>query len=243
MTTQQKILDQYKELRGDFLDGDDQIKQDFFNDLVQYRYIKHIENYKNKKVLEIGCNKGYLLKTLQENGFNSLYGIDLSQSDLDIAQKRTSLNTLKKEDLFIELKENKFDVIISKDVMEHVIKEKQEEFVKSVYQALNEGGGGVAIIQVPNMDWLMSNHERYMDFTHEVGYTRESFGDVFRLYFKDVSVLPASYVFTNSLKRKIIFGFIRPLVLKVIRFILKIVGEGASDVWFEHREIMVVAKK
>lgn len=140
MTTQQKILDQYKELRGDFLDGDDQIKQDFFNDLVQYRYIKHIENYKNKKVLEIGCNKGYLLKTLQENGFNSLYGIDLSQSDLDIAQKRTSLNTLKKEDLFIELKENKFDVIISKDVMEHVIKEKQEEFVKSVYQALNEGG-------------------------------------------------------------------------------------------------------
>lgn len=241
MTTQQKILDQYKELRGDFLDGEDQIKQDFFNDLVQYRYIKHIENYKNKKVLEIGCNKGYLLKTLQENGFNNLYGIDLSQSDLDIAQKRTSLNTLKKEDLFIELKENKFDVIISKDVMEHVIKEKQEEFVKSVYQALNEGG--VAIIQVPNMDWLMSNHERYMDFTHEVGYTRESFGDVFRLYFKDVSVLPASYVFTNSLKRKIIFGFIRPLVLKVIRFILKIVGEGASDVWFEHREIMVVAKK
>jgi hypothetical protein len=93
------------------------------------------------------------------------------------------------------------------------------------------------------MDWLMSNHERYMDFTHEVGYTRESFGDVFRLYFKDVSALPASYVFTNSLKKKIIFGFIRPLVLKVIRFILKIVGEGASDVWFEHREIMVVAKK
>jgi 2-polyprenyl-3-methyl-5-hydroxy-6-metoxy-1,4-benzoquinol methylase len=141
MTTQQKILDQYKEIRGDFLDGEDQIKQGFFNDLVQYRYIKHIGNYKNKKVLEIGCNKGFLLKTLQENGFNNLNGIDLSQSDLDIAQKRTSLDTLKKEDLFIELKENKFDVIISKDVMEHVVKEKQEEFVKSVHQALNEGGG------------------------------------------------------------------------------------------------------
>ena len=49
---------------------------------------------------------------------------------------------------------------------------------------------GVAIIQVPNMDWILSNHERYMDFTHEIGYTRESLADIFRLYFMKVDVYP-----------------------------------------------------
>ena len=33
---------------------------------------------------------------------------------------------------------------------------------------------GMAIIDVPNMDWILGQHERYMDFTHEVGFTRES---------------------------------------------------------------------
>ena len=32
-------------------------------------------------------------------------------------------------------------------------------------------------------------------------------------------------------------------MIKCIRFALRILGEGAGDVWFEHREIMVVAKK
>ncbi len=89
----------------------------------------------------------------------------------------------------------------------------------------------------------MSNHERYMDFTHEMGYTRESLGDIFRLYFTKVEVMPASYVFTNTLKKKVIFGFGRSIILKIIRFILKFLGEGAADVWFEHREIMVILKK
>jgi len=241
ITTQQKIFNQYKELRGDYLDGDDKAREEFFDNLVRYRYLEHIKDFKDKRILEIGCNKGYMLKALQKYGFKDLHGIDLSQSDLDIAQKRTSLKTLKKQDLFVELKENKYDIIISKDVMEHIAKEKQEEFVRSIYHALNEGG--VAIIQVPNMDWLMSNHERYMDFTHEIGYTRESLGDIFRMYFTNVQVLPASYIFTDNIKRKILFGLIRPIILKLIKLVLKIIGEGLDSVWFEHREIMVVVRK
>jgi len=89
----------------------------------------------------------------------------------------------------------------------------------------------------------MSNHERYMDFTHEIGYTRESLGDIFRMYFTNVQVLPASYIFTDNIKRKILFGLIRPIILKLIKLVLKIIGEGLDSVWFEHREIMVVVRK
>ena len=241
MTTQEKILDRYKEIRGDFIDTkDEKLRQEFFDNLLKYNYLKHINPYINGKILEIGCNKGYMLKALQGLGFKNLYGIDLSNSDLSIAKNRTELDTLKQENAFDNLKYNKYDLILCKDVMEHIQKDRQEEFVKEIYNSLNIGG--TAIIQVPNMDWIMSNHERYMDFTHEVGYTRESLADIFRLYFAKVEVLPASYIFKNS-KKKIVVSLVRSIMIKCIRFALRILGEGASDVWFEHREIMVVAKK
>lgn len=142
MTTQEKILDNYDEIRGAFLDSGDKQKQIFFNMLAKFSYHEFIKQYKDKKVLEIGCNKGYLLKALQDLGFRDLYGIDLCEDDLKKARKRTGLNTLKKEDLFMHLQDNKYDLIICKDVMEHIQKDKQEKFVACLYNALNENGGG-----------------------------------------------------------------------------------------------------
>jgi hypothetical protein len=48
--------------------------------------------------------------------------------------------------------------------------------------------GGIVVIDVPNMDWLFAFHERYMDFTHEVGFTKESLLQVMREVFDDVSI-------------------------------------------------------
>lgn len=241
MNTQGKILKKYKSIRGDFLDVEDNARQIFFENLLDYRYLTLVGDYKDKKVIEIGCNKGFLLKALQNKGFSNLSGIDLCQEDLELARKRTSLKTLENEDLFNILAKNRYDLIISKDVMEHIAKERQEEFVELIFKSLNDGG--MALIQVPNMDWLMSNHERYMDFTHEVGYTRESLADLFRIYFRKVSVLPVSYIFLNSKKNKFLGAVVRPILLKAFRLFLKILGEGAHEVWFEHREIMAVVKK
>ncbi|MEO0224813.1 MAG: class I SAM-dependent methyltransferase [candidate division WOR-3 bacterium] len=241
MNTQKRIFELYKEIHSDILDKDDKSKQKFFNNLVKYIYLKHLEDFKEKKILEIGCNKGYFLKALKDNGFRNLYGIDLSAGSIKIAKEKTGISTLYCEDLFDHLSKNKYDVIIAKDVMEHIPKDKQENFVSLLFNSLNEDGK--AIIQVPNMDWIMSNHERYMDFTHEIGYTRESLGEIFRLYFKNIKILPVSYVFPSNLKAKIIYGLIRPLFINFLRLIFKIIGEGAENVWFECREIMVIAEK
>jgi|YNPMSStandDraft_2_1061718.scaffolds.fasta_scaffold01478_1 SAM-dependent methyltransferase len=242
-STQEKIFAYYKEIRGDFLDVDDERIQHFFCNLLKFRYLQHIEAFRQARLLEIGCNKGYMLHALEKFGFTDLTGIDLSEGDLTIARGRTKISRIIRQDLFEHLSTNCYDVILCKDVMEHIDKSKQEKFVKSIYNSLNPGG--VAIIQVPNMDWFMSNHERYMDFTHEIGYTRESLGDIFRLYFpyKHVNIYPVSYIFQDNLKRKVIFGFIRPVFIKILRFLFKLLGEGANDTWFEYREIMVVVKK
>jgi SAM-dependent methyltransferase len=242
-STQEKIFARYKEVRGDFLDGNEELGQYFFSNLLKFRYLQHIETFRHARLLEIGCNKGYMLHALEQVGFTDLTGIDLSEGDLAIARGRTKKSRLMRQDLFEHLSTNRYDVILCKDVMEHIGKPTQEQFVKSIYNSLNVGG--VAIIQVPNMDWFMSNHERYMDFTHEIGYTRESLGDIFRLYFpyNQVKVYPVSYIFQDNFKRRVIFGFFRSLFIKILRFLFKLLGEGASDTWFEYREIMVVVKK
>ncbi|SHJ53161.1 class I SAM-dependent methyltransferase [Propionispora hippei] len=242
MKTQDKIFKSYKTIRSDFLYENKDQQNNFIEDLFKTHYLPHISHKREGGILEIGCNRGYMLSALRKYGFTNVKGIDLSLEDIKMAKDMGFC--AESTNVFDYLDgHRKYDVIISKDVMEHIPKDKQEEFVKRVYDALQPGG--VALVQVPNMDWIFSNHERYMDFTHEIGYTRESLADIYRLYFdsRDVEVVPASYIFISTLKQKIAFGFIRPLLVKIVKFFLRILGEGAYDVWFEHREILAIVRK
>ena len=123
---------------------------------------------KDANILEIGCNEGTMLGVLFDNGYRNLTGIDLSPDDLDIARRNLPQDIkLEYADAFEYLsnKENVYDVIISKAVFEHINKENVIELIKICKRALV--GGGVLVIDVPNMDWLLASHEWYMDFTHE----------------------------------------------------------------------------
>lgn len=129
--------------------------------------------------------------------------------------------------------------IVGKDILEHVEKDKLDGLLSLIHKALKSGG--VAILQVPNMDWIMAQHERYMDLTHEVGFTRESFGEILRLYFRDVTIYPVKYEFPQSLKAKMVMSLAKPVLVRLTRLLLTILGEGAC--WFEYREILGVARK
>lgn len=124
-------------------------------------------------VLEIGCNAGYMLKQMAVvDGFKNLIGIDLSPDDLEIA-KNTLPRNVKLECMdafeFLKGKDSVYDLIFSKAVFEHIEKCRVMELIELCKKALKPGG--VLIIEVPNMDWIHAPHERYMDFTHEVGFT------------------------------------------------------------------------
>ena len=133
-------------------------------------------------------------------------------------------------------KENRYDLIISKAVLEHILKSDINKFLTFIHKSLKNQGR--VIIYVPNMDWIMSQHERYMDLTHEVGFTRESLGELLRLYFNDVNISPFYYGSPFSVKSKIAFKVMKPMLIKLTRLWLKILGEGAGDCWFEYRAIV-----
>ena len=220
----------------------------FMSYIFHQQYSGFMKNIRGgvSSVLEIGCYKGLMAKAVLEDYPEAHYtGVDLSPHDIAFARKHNPdpRAEFRCDDAFRTMAEKQYDVIIAKAVMEHIRKEDQKTFVQAIYNGLRPGG--MAIVSVPNMDWLFASHERYMDFTHEMGYTRESLFDIFRLSFGpgNVEVVPGKGVFPHSLKSEFALRYVRPWVIRAIRFCLKFLGEYASDVWFEYRSIVAVAVK
>lgn len=107
---------------------------------------------------------------------------------------------------YLSTNTKKFDIIYSRAMMEHIEKNRILEFLELVNNSLIEGG--IALIEVPNMDWIWASHERYMDFTHEVGFTKESLRQIMRNFFDDVNI-----EYTNDSKR---FHKVRILLARLI---------------------------
>jgi hypothetical protein len=99
----------------------------------------------------------------------------------------------------------------------------------------------MVVLDVPNMDWVLSNHERYMDLTHHVGYTRESLSQMLRLYFDSVEV-QGSLEPVESTFSWVRVLLVKPLVVRLLRFFFRIMGEGAANILFESRGIVGVGK-
>jgi len=169
--------------------------------------------------------------------------VDLSPENVEFARKYVGIDNIYCADSFeyLQRKECIYDCIIGKDIFEHIEKARLDELLGLIKISLKTGGK--IILQVPNMDWIMAQHERYMDLTHEIGFTKESLGEIFRLYFDDVAIYPVIYEFPKSFESKLRIRLLKPVAVKLIRFLFKILGEGASNTWFEHREIMGIAKK
>jgi 2-polyprenyl-3-methyl-5-hydroxy-6-metoxy-1,4-benzoquinol methylase len=235
-----KLFDNYSS-RTNNLDSSYHEKYIWFNTYFKNFYKPFISTSidKNLNILDIGCNRGYLLKVLKDNGYENLVGIDLSNDDLEHAKKLELNCPILNVDAFDYLEENKlkFDVIIIKAVLEHIPKDKVGKLIQLMYESLTNEG--VLIIDVPNMDWLFASHERYMDFTHEVGFTKESIEQVLRLHFDKYKITTGDNIFhTNTLSR------IRTKIAR--KFIQKVLGwadpEGVSNpIW--NRSLIAVGFK
>jgi 2-polyprenyl-3-methyl-5-hydroxy-6-metoxy-1,4-benzoquinol methylase len=228
--------------RTEQLDASPEAKQRWFDALAAGTYLTHLGPPESCRVLEIGCNRGYLLRALQRFGFRHLTGIDLSPEDLREARKLTGLETLYAEEAtrFLEQRPSVYDAVIFKAVLEHVPRDRADALLGAVGGSLTTDG--VALCEVPNMDWYAASHERYMDITHETGYTRESLRQLFELFFEGVEVErvvdPAHAALASSGRR-----LARKVVLSVARRLMSFIGEDAATFWFDCRSILAVARR
>lgn len=101
-------------------------------------------------ILDVGCSAGYLGEYLVAQG-HRVTGIDITQEAVDSAQKfLTDAHCMKVEEYFDKYPNNKFDVIIFGDVLEHVTN--AEEVLRMSATALKPNGKVIA--SIPNVGHL-----------------------------------------------------------------------------------------
>ena len=121
-----------------------------FQNVVEKKY-----KIKNKRILEIGSNDGYLLSKFQRN--NDVLGIDSSATMLKIAKNKNipSIKKVfdKKTSIQIEKKYGKFDIIIANHVLNHA--DDDLSFLVGCVNLLDKNS--IIIIEVPYWGYQVKN--------------------------------------------------------------------------------------
>lgn len=121
------------------------------------RYMIAKEFVKNKKVLDIACGEGYGSFLLSQWGASKVTGVDISTDAIQNAQTNFSHTGIEficsnAEDIVFE---EKYDVIISLETIEHVNDESQ--YLNVLKNALTDDG--ILIVSCPNDHWYYNENE------------------------------------------------------------------------------------
>ena len=168
------------------------IEKDFklYHRYYKKNYLKHMPNNKKARILDIGCGVGHFLHFLEKEGYENYLGIDISKENIEFCKEKNF--NVRLCDVFDYLEENGelFDVIIMNDVIEHFDKREIIQLLKLVHRNLIRNGK--LIIKVVNAsNPILGNSSRYVDFTHEMGFTEESLTQVLMICdFNDVLIYP-----------------------------------------------------
>ncbi len=142
-------------------------------DYFQRHLSPHLPRATDSVVLDVGCGRGYALEWLRSLGYTRQTGIDRDAAQVAFATGR-GLEVSKVDDTLAELRArpDSCDLILLMDVLEHVPRASQPDLLQAIRQALKPGGK--LLCTVPNANSPLAGHWRYVDYTHECLFTRES---------------------------------------------------------------------
>lgn len=205
----------------------------------------------SKSILDVGCGEGYFLAGVSKNlKTKKLTGIDISIPESSL--KRKDINFIKSDIIDFNLNE-KFDVIIADQVVEHIAPADLSSFLNSINNSLLENG--ILILLLPNGLFGPSDVTRIIDFSYsgkvkaEGTHLNEStynelipklteFGFT---NFKTVLHLPKlKYIFTNFRMNSNIMRFIENNKV-IMNLIYKIKFKGFPLFRFE--TVLICSKK
>ena len=133
---------------------------DYLNEIVSY-LIKN--NFQDKKIVEIGCGKGYFTELLEKRGFKNIYGFDP-------AYEGDNPNITK--DYFSEkYKSINADLVILRHVLEHI--ENPYEFLQHIQNATSKDTK--VLIEVPDFEWIVENRAFWDIFYEHCNYFDSTF--------------------------------------------------------------------
>ncbi len=205
----------------------------------KYYYGHCLPENKEAPILEIGCGNGGFVYWLQCLGYKNAYGIDISPEQVEVAGNLGIKNIIH-ADLreFLRGRENAYDVIFARDVIEHFKKEEVLDTLRIIHKALKDAGLFTA--QTPNGVSPFSGRHRYKDFTHELIFTVDSFSQVLKTTgFGDTRFYSAPPVPKGPVS--IIRFSLWKIIEGALRFYMAVETGSFSGVFTQN--LIVVAKK
>lgn len=128
-------------------------------------FIRKYKKDKELKILEIGCGAGEITEMLTE--FGKVYANDVAKLAINKVQERGIKNTIHGDINSLDLKkyENKFDIVLSLDVLEHI--KEDTKVMANTHKMLK--GSGKFLITAPAYKFLWSMHDEALE--HQRRYT------------------------------------------------------------------------
>lgn len=150
---------------------------------TKHKHLNYHQFFKDRipegsKVLDIGCGYGALANSLSSVPNITLYGIDIDQKNVEKARKLFPKSNLvfQQGDVYKDLEDKHFDVVILSNVLEHL--ENRAQLLKTVFQKTSFNK---ILIRVPayNRDWRVPlKQELGLEWrlgpTHFIEYTEET---------------------------------------------------------------------
>lgn len=141
--------------------------------LYRRNLLPHLPPDRQARILDLGCGFGIFLRFLADAGYANALGVDSSPGMCAVSQARGHSPREADNLAFLRSGGERFDCITLNHVIEHYTKEEALELLDAVHARLAPGGR--ALVMTPNMGSpVAAARSRYMDITHETGYTEES---------------------------------------------------------------------
>ena len=206
-------------------------------------YLRYLPSDKNAKILELGCGMGQFYFFCQSEGYTNYEAIDASKENIAFIKEklgqdaRVSVGDILE---FLRTADGKYDVVILNDVIEHLTKPEIFELLDGVHALLSEQG--VFLIKTPNMaNPYVNTAGRYIDITHEIGFTETSMRQVLRATgYHDIQVVGTDVYVLNP-----IISVLAKLVSKILNFFLFVFSAlyGRTSIRVFEKDILAIAHK
>lgn len=196
---------------------------------------------KAARIFDMGCGSGSMLKALQEAGYTNARGMDISDEQVQLAQ-RLGVSNVEAGDALKHLASGsaQYDLVLGMDIIEHFTKDELVELLQSVLKGLS--AKGKAVFRTPNLDAPMATVFANGDFTHENYMNASSAQQVCRACgFTKVDVRPSLMRVGNPAKELLrrFFFAVWQLRLKVLLFAT---ARSSRDVLFTPNMIILASK-
>lgn len=207
-------------------------------------YLKFMPKDKKARILDLGCGMGQFLYFCQKEGYRNYAGIDASKENIEFIK---SSHFLKEGRVcrssiigFLADKKECYDVVVLNDVIEHLTKQEVFDVLDAVMASLKKGG--VFLVKTPNMaNPFVNTAGRYIDITHETGFTETSMRQVLRAVgFKDIHITGTDIYVLNPM-----ISLAAKAVSKIFNFFLRMMSAlyGRTSIKIFEKDILAAAYK